>query len=95
MFNVVVTRFLVRGRGAFAPGRPNNTRSDVCGRRATLAIADLLSWAMANVPYLAEACHHNQQSAKRRLDPVRNQRVRRDQLLDIADVEVLFLQELL
>ena len=64
----------------------------MCGLRETLAIADLLGWAMANVPYLAEACRHYQQSAKHHLDPVRNQRVRWDQLLDIADVKVLFLQ---
>mmetsp|Transcript_50407 Transcript_50407/g.133938 ORF Transcript_50407/g.133938 Transcript_50407/m.133938 type:complete len:731 (-) Transcript_50407:310-2502(-) len=78
-----------QGPRSLRTSEPKQMRSDVWGRRATLAIADLLNWAMANVPNLAGACRHYQRSAKHRLDPVRNQRVRRDQLLDIADVEVM------
>ena len=43
--------FQVPGQGprSLRTSEPKHTRSDVWGRRATLAIADLLNWAMASV----------------------------------------------
>jgi len=64
----------------------------VCGRRATLAIADLLIWAMANEPNLARTCRHHQHPAS---IVCAQSAGAQDQLLNIADVEVLFLQNLL
>jgi hypothetical protein len=52
-------------------------------------ILQIQSWALENMPRLAEACRDYRSSAPHRFDPVRNHKLQRDLLFDLADVEVM------
>ena len=56
---------------------------------ALSAIAQTSDWAMEHVPGLQAACVEYQRSAPHKDDQHRNCRVPQDQLLDMADVEVM------
>ena len=92
VFNVVVTRFLDRGRGAFAPASPN-ALDEVC-----VVVAQLLP--------LPTCSSGRWPTSRISLEPVATINTLRsivcaqsagaqDQLRNIADVEVLFLQKFL
>ena len=53
VFNVVVTRFLVRAV-TFTPASSKHTRSNVCGRRVTLATTQAERTPQDVVSYLRE-----------------------------------------
>jgi len=53
------------------------------------AVARTRDWALRSLTLLREACWDYQRAAPHRCDPVRNARVARQELLDLADVEVM------
>ena len=70
----------------------NSSSSGVTGGEALaalMAIANTCDWAMERVPGLKAACLEYQRSAPHRADKLRNCRVAREKLLDMADVEVM------
>lgn len=84
-----------RGRGAVRGlGQTRRTAATVhaeseWGLRATRIVTDSLAWALEDVPALAHACERYRLNAPHRHDPLRNGRVARKHLLDLADVEVM------
>jgi len=53
------------------------------------AVGRTRDWALQHLPLLREACCNYQSTAPHRHEPVRNARIAREELLDLADVEVM------
>jgi len=56
---------------------------------ATRLICDLQEWALRHIPRLAKACEDYRATAPHRDDPLRNGRIKRPYLFDLADIEVM------
>jgi len=80
-------RLVLRGEGQMSEAR--GAAAELADAAAVRRIAECRDWALAHVPGLLDACQEYQQLAPHREDPLRNQRVAREQLLDLADVEVM------
>jgi len=70
---------------------PSNSSGPAAAQavKALKEIAGFVGWAQEHVPCLKDACCEYRRSAGHRNDPLRNCRLVRRQLLDIADVEVM------
>jgi len=71
-------------------GETSKRPSAASGRDCPVAaVARTRDWALQSLPLLREACCDYQRDAPHRYDRVRNARVARQELLDLADVEVM------
>jgi hypothetical protein len=69
------------------PGRPNVSGGEALA--VLQAVTASFDWALKRVQGLELACDEYRMSAPQRNDELRNKRVARERLLDMADVEVM------
>lgn len=77
---------------AFGSAHEEHLQTNLTGGEALAAlktITDSHDWALERVPGLKASCVEYQRSAPHKNDKLRNCRVAREQLLDMADVEVM------